>query len=36
MEKNFYNLSNPQKSILLTEKYYQGSNINNLLRNSNS
>ena len=30
MEKKFYNLSNPQKSILLTEKYYEGSNINNL------
>ena len=30
MKKEFYDLSNPQKSILLTEKYYQGSNINSL------
>lgn len=30
MEKNFYNLSNPQKALLLTEQYYQGSNINNI------
>ena len=30
MEKKFYNLSNPQKSLLLTENYYQGTNINNI------
>lgn len=30
MEKRFYNLSNPQKSLLLTEQYYQGTNINNI------
>ena len=30
MEKRFYNLSNPQKSLLLTEQYFQGSNINNI------
>lgn len=30
MEKIFYNLTNPQKSILLTEQYYKGTNINNI------
>ncbi len=30
MEKRLYNLSNPQKSLLLTEQYFQGSNINNI------
>ena len=30
MKKRFYNLSNPQKSLLLTEQYFQGSNINNI------
>ena len=30
MEKKFYNLSSPQKSLLLTEQFYQGSNINNI------
>ena len=30
MEKKFYNLSNPQKALLLTEQYYKGSNINNI------
>lgn len=30
MEKIFYNLSNPQKSILLTEQYYANTNINNI------
>lgn len=28
--ENFFNISNPQKSLLLTEQYYQGSNINNI------
>ena len=28
MEK-LYNLTNPQKSIYLTEEYYKGTNINN-------
>ena len=30
MEKIFYTLSNPQKSIYLTEQYYTNSNINNI------
>lgn len=30
MEKNLYNLTNPQKSIWLTEQYYPNSNINNV------
>ena len=28
--ENLYNLTNPQKSIWLTEQYYKGSNINNI------
>lgn len=30
MEKKFYNLTMPQNSILLTEKYYSNTNINNI------
>ena len=30
MEKQLYNLTTPQKSILLTEQFYNGSNINNI------
>jgi amino acid adenylation domain-containing protein/thioester reductase-like protein len=30
MEKNLYDLTAPQKSILLTEQYYKGSSINNV------
>ena len=30
MEKNLYDLTTPQKSILLTEEFYKGSNINNI------
>lgn len=30
MENKLYNLTNPQKSILLTEEFYKGSNINNI------
>lgn len=30
MERKLYNLTNPQKSILLTEEFYKGSNINNI------
>ncbi len=30
MEKNIYALTNPQKSIYLTEEYYKGTNINNI------
>lgn len=30
MEKNFYDLTNPQKSIWYTEQFYQGSCVNNL------
>ena len=30
MQKEFYNLTNPQKSIWLTEQFYQGSCVNNL------
>ena len=30
MESNIYNLTNPQKSIWLTEQFYQGSCVNNL------
>jgi len=30
MDKKLYNLTNPQKSILLTEEYYKGTNINNI------
>ena len=29
-EKNFYSLTNPQKSIWVTEEYYKGSAINNI------
>lgn len=29
-EKNFYHLTNPQKSIWVTEEYYKGSAINNI------
>ena len=28
--ENLYNLTNPQKSIWLTEQYYKGSIINNI------
>lgn len=31
MEKIFYNLTNPQKSIYLTEQYYSNTSINNIL-----
>ena len=27
---NYYNLTNPQKSIWLTEKFYQGTSINTI------
>lgn len=30
MGNKLYNLTNPQKSILLTEEFYKGSNINNI------
>ncbi len=30
MEKQLYSLTNPQKSIYLTEEYYSGTNINNI------
>lgn len=30
MEKKLYPLTNPQKSIYLTEEYYKGTNINNI------
>ena len=30
MNNELYDLTNPQKSILLTEEYYKGSNINNV------
>ena len=30
MENNLYNLTMPQKSILLTEQYYSNTNINNI------
>ena len=30
MQKEFYDLTNPQKSIWLTEQFYQGSCVNNL------
>ena len=30
LEKKFYNLTNPQKSIWVTEEYYKGSCINNI------
>lgn len=30
MEKELFNLTNPQKSILLTEEFYKGTNINNI------
>lgn len=30
MDKKLYNLTNPQKSILLTEEFYKGTNINNI------
>ena len=30
MDKKLYPLSNPQKSIWLTEEYYKGTNINNI------
>lgn len=30
MEKKLYELTNPQKSIWLTEEYYKGTNINNI------
>ena len=29
-EKKYYNLTNPQKSIWVTEEYYKGSSINNI------
>ena len=35
MEKIFYGLTNPQKSILLTEEYYKGTNINNICGTAN-
>ena len=28
--KNLYSLTNPQKSIWLTEQFYKGSNVNNI------
>lgn len=30
MKKELFNLTNPQKSILLTEEFYKGTNINNI------
>ena len=30
MKKKLYALTNPQKSIYLTEEYYKGTNINNI------
>ena len=30
MEKKFYELTAPQKSIWLTEQYYKNTNINNI------
>lgn len=30
MKETIYNLTNPQKSILMTEQFYSGSNINNI------
>ena len=30
MENKLYNLTMPQKSILLTEQYYSNTNINNI------
>ena len=30
MEKTFYDLTNPQKSIFLTEQYYSNTNVNNI------
>ena len=30
MNRKFYDLTNPQKSILLTEEFYKGTNINNI------
>ena len=30
METKFYNLSNPQKAIWLTEEYYKNTSINNV------
>ena len=30
MKKEFYSLTNPQKSIYFTEEYYKGTNINNV------
>lgn len=30
MKNEFYGLTNPQKSILLTEEFYKGTNINNI------
>ncbi len=30
MNKKIYDLTNPQKSILLTEEFYKGSNVNNI------
>ena len=29
-EQKFYNLTNPQKSIWVTEEYFKGSAINNI------
>ena len=29
-ERIYYNLTNPQKSIWVTEEYYKGSSINNI------
>ena len=31
MDKVFYDLTNPQKSIYLTEQYYSNTSINNIL-----
>ncbi len=30
MEKNFYNLTNPQKNIWNMEQYYKGTAVNNI------
>lgn len=35
MEKKLYDLTNPQKSILLTEEYFKGTNINNICGTAN-
>ena len=31
MEKNTYELTNPQQSIWMTEQFYDNSNINNIV-----